>query len=126
MLVLGVHLTIATLRRANVVLLHLQIEIEQSASLRQFSVEGILQERSLLMIFRVRESCAYMRTPEANLGHPPRETALIQLREARAESRRHPGAQHLIVRVICCEIRTIWSTIRPLNAIGASRKRVAK
>lgn len=33
----------------------------------------------------------YMTSPEANLGKPPRETFVIQLREARAEwRRRHP------------------------------------
>ena len=30
----------------------------------------------------------YMCTPEANLGNPPREVFLIQLREARTEWRR--------------------------------------
>ena len=37
------------------------------------------------------KSAAYMCTPEANLGAPPREVFVVQLRKARAEwRRRHP------------------------------------
>lgn len=38
------------------------------------------------------KAAANMCTPEANLGHPPREPFLIQLHESRAEWRRRNSA----------------------------------
>lgn len=38
------------------------------------------------------KAARYMCTPKANLGQPPRETFVIQLREARAEWRRRRAA----------------------------------
>jgi hypothetical protein len=43
------------------------------------------------------KAAAYICTPEANLGHPPREASLIQLREARAESRRRKSVTRLAI-----------------------------
>jgi hypothetical protein len=39
-------------------------------------------------LFSYGKAAAYMRTPKANLGNPPREAFLIQLHEAHAEWRR--------------------------------------
>jgi hypothetical protein len=42
-------------------------------------------------LLRFGQSAKYMCSPEANLGHPPRESFVIQLREAREEwKRRNP------------------------------------
>jgi len=39
-------------------------------------------------LLRFGQAAKYMCTPEANLGHPPREPFLIQLEEARKERKR--------------------------------------
>jgi hypothetical protein len=40
---------------------------------------------------RFGRAAAYMYTPAANLGKPPRDVFLLQLREARAEWQRRKG-----------------------------------
>jgi hypothetical protein len=49
-----------------------------------------MEDRELVAFGR---AAAYMCSPEANLGKPPRGSFLIQLREAREEWRRRFGAQ---------------------------------
>jgi hypothetical protein len=63
----------------------------------RFSVGGPIDVEELRERFRrmtdeqllgYGKAAAYMRTPKANLGNPPREVFLIKLREARTEWRR--------------------------------------
>jgi hypothetical protein len=50
-----------------------------------------LQKMNDAELLRFGQAAKYMCSPEANLGHPPRDAFVIQLREARAEwKRRNP------------------------------------
>jgi hypothetical protein len=58
-----------------------------------------LQRMDDAALERFGKSAAYMASPTANLGHPPREPFLVQLREARIEwKRRHPGEIYANIR----------------------------
>lgn len=63
------------------------------AQVSEESVRARLQEMSDAQLKRFGAAAAYMCTPEANLGKPPREDFLIQLREARAEWSRRKASQ---------------------------------
>jgi hypothetical protein len=49
-----------------------------------------MSDRALLEFGR---AAAYMCSPYANLGHPPRQAFIIQLQEARAEWKRRRGQE---------------------------------
>jgi hypothetical protein len=52
-------------------------------------------------LLRFGRAAAYMCSPRANFGEPPREAFVIQLREARAEWRRRQTASALNHPKIC-------------------------
>jgi hypothetical protein len=62
----------------------------------KFTSDGVdldqLRERLRIMsdmeLLRFGKAAKYMCTEEANLGHPPRETFVIQVKEAREELKR--------------------------------------
>jgi hypothetical protein len=54
-------------------------------------LRGRLKKMSDTELLRFGQEARYMCSLEANPGHPPNETFVVQLREARAEwKRRHP------------------------------------
>lgn len=77
----------------------------------RFAVEGPvavgeLRERFQRMsdedLLKFGKAARYMCTLKANLGRPPREAFVIQLREARAEWRRRRNGE-------VCDAAAIWS-----------------
>jgi hypothetical protein len=62
--------------------------------LESFDIEKLRERLRRMTDEELREfgkAAAYMVSPKANLGKPPREAFVIQLAEARAEwARRHP------------------------------------
>jgi len=65
-----------------------------SIAFSELNVEELrvrLQKMSDDQRVKFGKAAAYMCSPKANLGHPPREEFVIQLKEARTEWRkRHP------------------------------------
>jgi hypothetical protein len=60
-----------------------------------------LQRMDDAALGRFGKAAAYMASLAANLGHPPREAFLVQLREARVEwKRRHPGETYANIRSV--------------------------
>jgi hypothetical protein len=70
----------------------------QSIGTSEFDVEELrarLRKMTDEELLRSGKNAAYMCSPWANMGKPPRETFVIQLRECRAEwRRRHPSGEH--------------------------------
>jgi hypothetical protein len=66
-----------------------------SIAVSELNVEALrvrLQKMSDEQLMKFGKAARFMCSPEANLGQPPREEFVIQLKEARAEWRRRPAS----------------------------------